>query len=421
MALAKAMLFEPGIGPHLLRRVKSPLAKYGRDLLQLLAVLAALYLFISAINLMGSGLKSIAKDPDGGSFMKWLFGFATCHPLAGLSVGILATSIVQSSSFTTVMVLGFVASGQIGFVAAVPIIMGANIGTSVTNLLVSLANLRNRVDFRRALGGAIVHDFFNVLSVIVILPLEMAFGLLSKPAGHVGKWLEVSAFHSEDPRSFNFVKMAVKPLSDFINWFFVELCNLGKIWGGAVIAAIALVLLFLTLFFMVKLLQGLLKDRMSGLFSRTLFRNPPIAFVVGILVTAAVQSSSVTTSLVVPLVGAGILSIRQIYPYTMGANIGTTITAIMGAIAMAALAAGQSEAKQALAASALAVASAHLMFNIYGTAIFWPLQWIPISLAKGFAKMASRRRLLAAVYIIVVFFIVPIALIAILGKYYNKF
>ncbi|HDY65838.1 MAG TPA: Na/Pi cotransporter family protein, partial [Phycisphaerae bacterium] len=126
-----------------------------------------------------------------------------------------------------------------------------------------------------------------------------------------------------------------------------------------------------------------------------LFRRPSIAFVVGIVTTVSVQSSSVTTSLVVPLVGAGVLKLRQIYTYTMGANIGTTITAMLAALGTG-------------SAAAMACAFAHLLFNLYGTVIFWPLQFIPISLAEGFAKLASRRRLVAALYIIVFFFLLPL-------------
>jgi sodium-dependent phosphate cotransporter len=159
------------------------------------------------------------------------------------------------------------------------------------------------------------------------------------------------------------------------------------------------------------MLQGLLRDRLSGLFQRTLFRNSYVAFLVGLIVTAAVQSSSVTTSLIVPLVGAGVLTLKQIFPYTLGANIGTTVTAMLAGLAAAAIASGQSEAVQMAAAAGLAVAFGHLLFNLLGTAIFWPLNWIPRSLAKGYAKLAAKRRFLAGVYILVVFFLVPVAVI----------
>lgn len=378
-----------------------------RSWLGALAALAAVYLFVAAINLMGHGLKVVAGVAEAKAVMDGIFRLAD-HPLAGLSVGVLITSLVQSSSFTTTFTVGLVATGQVDLVTAIPVIMGANIGTSVTNILVSLAHLRQRKEFERSLGGAIVHDLFNLLSVILLLPLEWAFGIVSRPANAFAEWLGGAAFFTSDPKHYNVVKTMVKPLHDGMDWLLGSLFGMDQVPRGLVTAAVAIVLLFVALFFLVKILRGLLKDRLAGLFSKTLFRHPAISFVVGLFTTAAVQSSSVTTSLVVPLVGAGVLKIKQIYPYTLGANIGTTVTAIIGGLAIAATASGGGSAVQHAAAMGLAVAFGHLLFNIYGTAVFWPLQWVPISLAKGYAKLASRRRILAAAYILVIFFLLPI-------------
>ncbi|MFP4052691.1 MAG: Na/Pi symporter [Phycisphaerae bacterium] len=362
-----------------------------------LAILA-IYLFISSVNMIGSGLKVIAKDPAGDSFLQWLFGMVD-QPLAGLFIGLLVTSLVQSSSFTTSMTVGLVGAGEISLTAAIPIVMGANVGTSVTNLLVSLAHVRRRREFRRSLAGAIVHDFFNVLAVIVLLPLEWAFGLISHPTQWFAARLGESQIFSSDPtKQMGVLKQFFGFMAKGFKWLMLDVLGLSDKVGGAVVAVLALLLLFVALGLLVKVLRALMQSRLSDVFSRTLFRRPAIAFVVGIVLTAAVQSSSVTTSLVVPLVGAGILKLRQIYPYTLGANIGTTLTAIL-----AALGTGN--------AFAMACAMGHLLFNLFGTMIFWPLQFIPISLAKGFAKMASRRRYLAIAYIIVLFFVIPIIVV----------
>ena len=364
---------------------------------------------------MGHGLKTIAKVPAGQEFMTRMFDYATITPLAGLCVGILLTSIVQSSSFTTSFAVGLVAAGQLTLTQAVPIIMGANIGTSVTNILVSLAHMRRKLQFRRSLGGAIVHDFFNVLCVLLLLPLEWRFGILSRPAKLLATELGRSAFAGADPGKLAFVKIAVKPVTEAADWLLIQVAGLGEILAGSIEAALAVVMLFIALYLMVRMLQGLLRTRLSGLFSRTLFRTPGIAFFVGILITVAVQSSSVTTSLVVPLVGAGVLSLGQIYPYILGANIGTTVTAMLAALALAAISAGRGEAAELAAASGLGLAMAHLLFNLYGTCVFWPLKWIPISLAEKYAKLAARRRLLAGVYILGIFFILPITIIVVIN------
>jgi len=363
-----------------------------------LITIGLVFLFVSAVKMMGGGLKVIAADPGGEDYLHSLFSLVD-QPVNGLFVGLLVTSLVQSSSFTTSMTIGFVAGGQVSLAAAIPIIMGANIGTSVTNILVSLAHIRQRREFRRSFAGAIVHDFFNVLSVLLFLPLEWAFGIISKPTQWFSEMLaQTTLFQSDPTKQIGFLKGFFGLLGAGAKWLVLDVMGFSKPVGGTIVAAAALVLLFVALVLLVKMLRGLMQSRLSDVFDRTLFRRPGIAFMVGIILTASVQSSSVTTSLVVPLVGAGILKLRQIYPYTLGANIGTTLTAMLAAVGT-----GKAEA--------MGCAMGHLLFNFYGTAVFWPLQFIPISLAKGFAKLASRRRLLAAGYVLAAFFVVPIVVI----------
>jgi sodium-dependent phosphate cotransporter len=110
--------------------------------------------------------------------------------------------------------------------------------------------------------------------------------------------------------------------------------------------------------------------------------------------TISVQSSSVTTSLIVPLVGAEVLTLAQVFPYLLGANIGTTVTAMLAALALG-------------SAGAVACACGHLMFNIYGTIVFWPLKALPMGVARWFGDLAARRRYLAILYILVLFFVIP--------------
>ena len=397
------------------RLARAAVRRRWQGAIQGLIALAALYVFIAAIHMMGHGLKTIAAVPASKSALDVAFAMAA-QPLAGLCIGVLVTSLVQSSSFTTTLVVGLVAAGQIELATAIPIIMGANIGTSVTNLLVSLIHLRQRKEFQRSLSGAVVHDFFNVLTVLTLLPLEMNFKVISRPAGAFADWLGGAAFFTTSPKEFNVVRFAVKPIADSADWLLLDVLRLSPTPAGAIQAALAVGLLFGALFVLVKVLRGLLKDRLAGVFSRTLFRSGLTAFLVGLITTAIVQSSSVTTSLVVPLVGAGILTLRQIFPYTLGANIGTTVTAILAGLAAAAMAGGADSAAQAAGAAGLAVAFGHLLFNIYGTGIWWPLRWVPISLAIGFARMCARRRLLAIGYIVVIFYILPVAIVILVNR-----
>lgn len=376
----------------------------------------ALLLFISAVSMIGAGLKTVAEDPAGKDFLHWLFSFID-DPITGLFIGVLVTALVQSSSFTTTMVITFVAVGDISLVHAIPIIMGANIGTSITGLLVSMGHVRRREEFGRSIAAASCHDFFNLLCVILFLPLEVKFGIISRPVGAIADRLERMGSEagpaSESASTLmgqimawvagvgHFLKTGIAAMSMLFKWFFMTVCHLDLIPTGTVVAILAMVLLFVALWLMVKMLRGLMAGRLSGVFNKALFRNPATAFMVGIVLTAAVQSSSVTVSMIVPLVGTDILQLAQVYPYLLGANIGTTMTAML-----AALSTGHP--------AAIACACGHLLFNAYGTAIFWPLKALPITMAKTFGEIAARRRLVAVAYILVLFFLLPATVLLIL-------
>ncbi len=147
--------------------------------LRALLVLGLLYVFLVGVSALSEGIESF-----GAGFQDRLLSSVT-NPLAGLFAGILATVLVQSSSVSTSTIVGLVGTGTLSIAAAVPMVMGANIGTSVTNTLVSLGHIRRPEEFRRAFAGATVHDFFNLLAVAVFLPLELATGFLSRTA----QWL----------------------------------------------------------------------------------------------------------------------------------------------------------------------------------------------------------------------------------------
>ena len=148
---------------------------------QVFLLVGVLYLFLVSIGMMGGAFKLFGKD-----FATQLVE-TTSNPLVGLFVGILATTLAQSSSTTTSITVGIVAAGGMTIESSVPIIMGANIGTSVTNTLVSMGHITRREEFRRALAGATVHDFFNLIAVALLLPLELMFGYLKHLSLFVAK------------------------------------------------------------------------------------------------------------------------------------------------------------------------------------------------------------------------------------------
>jgi sodium-dependent phosphate cotransporter len=307
----------------------------------------------------------------------------------GLFIGVLATSIIQSSSTTTSIVVGLVAGGALNVTNAIPIIMGANIGTSVTNTLVSLTQIRREAEFRRALSAATVHDFFNVLAVLVIFPLQYFTNFLGHAATFLGeKFQNIGGLKFLSP-----VKALTTPPVEILKELFIN-----HPWF---LMLLSLILLILSLTRMVKALRVLVITKAEAWFDRYLFKTAFRALLVGLLLTAMVQSSSITTSLAVPMAGAGLLTLTQIFPYTLGANIGTTVTAILAALVSGNL-------------SAIIVAFSHLLFNISGILIWWPFKFVPIAMAEKFAGLAVHKKIIALLYIGIVFFVIPIIFIAIL-------
>ncbi len=339
-----------------------------------------LYLFLLSIQLMGGSFKYFGKG-----FAESLLT-TTSNPLTGLFIGLLATALVQSSSTTTSIVVGLVAAGGIEMHSAIPIVMGANMGTTVTNTIVSLGHISRRDEFQRAFSASVVHDVFNVLSVLVIFPLQYYTGFLE----HIAVFFEEMLINVGGASFSSPLKAITKPAAGYVT----EL--LGK--NAWVILVVSFALLFLALRYMVKFMKTIIMDKAEVVFEKTIFKTSLHGLVYGILLTALVQSSSVTTSLIVPLAGAGMISIDKVFPYTMGANIGTTITALL-----AALATGNP--------SALAVAMSHLMFNICGILIFWWMPFVPISIAEKIACFTARNRSFALFYILIVFFAIPLLVI----------
>lgn len=357
--------------------------------LQVLALFLVLLLFFVSLELMGDSFKLMGKD-----FARTLLE-TTANPFVGLFIGILATSLVQSSSTVTSMVVGIVAGGGLTVAGAVPIVMGANIGTSVTNTIVSLGHITRKDEFRRAMAGATVHDFFNLMAVAVLFPLELLTGVISSTA-HA---LEEAVFGVGGTDLLSPVKVITDPIA---NWV-IGVAN----ENGVVVLSLGVLGLFVALRYLVKLLRALLLGRSERLLHKYVFGRPAAAFAFGILITIMVQSSSITTSVMVPMVGAGIVTVAQIFPFVLGANIGTTITAMLAAFVLAAGGGPTAEA-------AMTVAFAHLTFNVLGVLLLWPIpavRHLPIWLAEKLGEYAVKNRAYAFGYIALVFFVLPILII----------
>ena len=357
--------------------------------IRLLLLAVILYAFFVGLDMMGLAFKLFGRG-----FSETLIA-STANPFVGLFVGILATSLVQSSSTTTSITVGLVAADALTIQGAIPIIMGANIGTSVTNTVVSLAHVTRREEFQRAFAGATLHDFFNWIAVLILFPLEYFTGYLAWSANLLTGLLQgVGGIEL-----FNPLGAVVDPVAEAISGLLGD--------SGVITLVVGLTLLMGSLKLLVDLLKVIMSERAEQILHRTLFRSPGAAILAGIAMTVMVQSSSITTSAIVPLVGAGVVTLEQLFPFTIGANIGTTITAMLAALSTA-------------NPAAVAVAFAHLVFNVSSGLLIYglpPMRRIPLALARGLGKLASNNRLLARAYIVIVFFGIPLLLLFLSGAF----
>ena len=357
-----------------------------------------LYFFLAALNTMGAGLGTFGEEND---LLVRAFEYGR-NPFIALMGAVVVTAIVQSSSFTTALIVTLVATGEMTLGTAVFAIMGANIGTSVTAVLVALANLRIRRNFRRSFTAALYHDLFNLLTVAVLFPLEWITGALHESGRgiltQIAGWGADMIGLEEVARPDSPVRVITGPIVDLVEWS-AALTIPSVMWQGVAVAVVGLIFLFVSLVFMVRNLRGALLRHLDALFRSYFFRTDLRSYGVGVFSTVAVQSSTITTSLMVPLAGAGVVPMRRLLPFMMGSNLATTITSILAATANP-------------VAAAMTVALVHVLFNLVGTAIWYPLRKIPISIANWYGKLASNALGYAFAFLLLIFLFIPLAGIA---------
>jgi sodium-dependent phosphate cotransporter len=348
-----------------------------------------LFLFLVALDLMSGSFKLF-----GSGYAEELVRITT-NPFIALFIGMLATAVIQSSSTTTTMIVGLVAAGTINPIEATPMIMGANIGTSVTSTIVSLGHIGNRTEYQRAIAAATVHDFFNIITVIVLFTLEVTTGALSAGASALADLFFTES--GEGGKTKGILDYTTKALSKWV----IGLTATEDFPKGMpyVTLPLALALLFFSLRGLTKLLKDLIIGKVQENLDRFVFGHPIKSLTAGFVITTAVQSSSVTSSLMVPLVASEKVTLFRAFPFLMGANIGTTTTALIAAIFIGV---GSPDA--------LAIAFVHLLFNLFGVFILFPIgavRRIPIFLAEGLGELTLRNRIYGVLYVVVMFFAIP--------------
>merc|ERR1712038_443366 len=413
---------------------------------KLLLILASLYFFICSLSFLSDSFRLI-----GGKNLGAFFADSTVlnNPVVGVMIGVLVTVLVQSSSNSTTIIVGLVAT-DVPVKTAIPMIMGANIGTSVTNTIVSFTQMSDREEFKRAFAAATVHDMFNWLTVILLVTVEKLTGFLEFLSDIMVEALINSK--TEGSKSPDFLKVLTKPFTksviqldkkvlqgwasndpDFANvttvlkthcqpdcsYLFSGLgpagSELGDVAIGLVLLVVSLVMLVGCLLGLVRLLNSLLGEKVKAVISRYVNQDLPLpylawltgylAMLVGAVMTILVQSSSVFTSTLTPLAGTGLVSLERVYPLTLGSNIGTTTTSLL-----ASFAAGGDNIQ-----AALQISLVHLLFNLSGILLFYPvpcMRW-PISIARVLGNTTSKYRWFAVVYLCFMFFIFPMTMFAV--------
>ncbi|PTB91007.1 phosphate transporter, partial [Marivirga lumbricoides] len=264
-------------------------------------------------------------------------------------------------------------------------IMGANVGTTLTSTLVSLSFITKGSEFRKAISAGVVHDFFNILIVIILFPLEYYYGVLTYLSTGFSSRLVGSTFMNlQTELSYSvFTKPIIEVVSQLMPY-------------PILLAILSFILLALSIKILSKFLYRSITAGSKEVLQKYFFGGPYRSFIWGTVLTAGIQSSSVTTSVIVPFVATRKVSLKQAFTFIIGANVGTTLTALIAA-------AFKSEV-------AISVALVHLFFNLIGALIFLPfapLREIPVYLAKQFGKMAMKYRISGFLYIILTFFIIP--------------
>jgi len=349
---------------------------------QILYIGLTLFFFLLSLRLLVHSL-GLFSDSFQENFL-----ISSLNPFIGLFIGLLVTAIIQSSSTTTTMVVAIMAAGGLEIRDAIPIIMGANIGTTLTSTIVALGFISDAKEFRKAISAGIIHDFFNILLVIVLFPFEYYFGVLSGLSSAIQEAVVgVNGISSANEVSFGFDFGLAEMIADSIP-------------GDILTVVCSFILLFTSIKLLTRVIQQSVIGSSKNKLRRYIFEKPFKSFGWGLIFTAAIQSSSVTTALVVPLVATSKVRLINAFPFILGANLGTTITALIAA-------SFSSEA-------ALSIAIFHLLFNLIGVVLFMVsgvLRKLFVDFTKKFSITITKRRIVGLAYVLVTFFLLPFILI----------
>jgi sodium-dependent phosphate cotransporter len=359
----------------------TPRAGQVRDL-ALTALL--LYGFAVAVGLTAEGLVRFGEPTLDG------LRDALAHPVFALCVGALSTLVLQSSSVTTSVIVAVAAATSLPVAHVVPLVLGANVGATVSSSLVGLGSAQASREFQRSFACASLHDLYNVCAVAVLLPLELATGFLSSTAGALA---EACVGSGPSAVGQGWAGAGVGAVRDVLRGLGADDTILATLMLVAGVVLVQQMVHGLS-----SCMQRVLRPKTAAALDRTVAGDRGGALGFGLVAALAVQSGVVTTSMLVPLVAAGVLPLASAYPVMVGANVGTTLTAIMAALAL-------------LGPQALAVAIVHVAFNLIAALVFHgvaPLRAVPLTGARVLGRLAGSHRVVVLVGLLVVFVVLPV-------------
>lgn len=375
-----------------------------------LTLLISIFFFIASLEGVKNGFKLI--------FAEWQTSILTMvtsdtAAITGLAVGMLCTALVQSSSAvvagTMVSMAGMVAAGlpltdAVRF--GVPMVFGANIGTTITNTIVAFGVERGMTmdEFKDTIPGVIVDDVYEALTITIFFTLELTTGFLSKLVLWLGHFyqnvLQLEGFFSSFENSI--VDILVKePIIVPMKALLVD--TVGPKAAGVLMFVIWFAVIILSMSMITKGLERMIELEWEDKV-KAAFEQPARGWFTGFMITLIVGSSSIGTSLVIPFLATKVVNLKKAYPYLVGCNMATAVDF------------SQIYGYMAGGLTGMVLGSAHILLNIIAMIIWFisPLRVVPIAIAEWLGDKITHNQNAAfalLVWVVGLFFVVPIIVI----------
>ena len=340
------------------------------------------------------------------------------NPFSAMMVGIIGTTLLQSSSASTSIIITLAGAGMLSVDSAVMMIMGANVASTAIKTLLSLDYFRDRNKYAKGFASATINDILNFLTILILLPIQWSTKFLSAMTFEMAK--HRTAPHSDEYTWGEPIKKLIYPATDLIAKYDHQiaydiskgicspngdikpcprpLLKGGKLFeaglsdntAGAICISLATPLACLSLFLLVKTLRKLFRKNAKNLLKDSANKGPNISMLSSCAMTMLMQSSSTSTSVIAPLCATDQINLKQTLPLILGANIGTTVTGLLAA-----------SVASSNPTEALQLALAHIFYNVLQALIWHPnerISNIPVNLSEKLGEIAGNHKTMPFLY-----------------------